>query len=166
MTDATHPILAEADGQAIPVHPLAESEVEAFLAQKRAPVRTYAAANKFSGKVGQVLAVPGASGAVERVLLGTGSGRVDLSLSTKQFEKKYPPARAEYWGIKFHANNTVTVDWSGRYEYEVDLNAVKTKEDLLNVVSHISGKWTATTGEHIKEFIWHVGQKLGLNIWT
>ncbi len=80
MTDATHPILEQAQGQAIPVHPLAEGEVEAFLAQKRAPVRTYAAANKFSGKVGQVLTVPGASGAVERVLLGTGSGRVDLSL--------------------------------------------------------------------------------------
>ncbi|USQ94961.1 leucyl aminopeptidase family protein [Caulobacter sp. RL271] len=80
MTDATHPILAEADGQAIPVHPLAESDVEAFLAQKRAPVRTYAAANSFTGKVGQVLAVPGASGAVERVLLGTGAGRADLSL--------------------------------------------------------------------------------------
>ncbi|WP_184716843.1 M17 family metallopeptidase [Caulobacter sp.] len=80
MTDATHPILESAQGQAIPVHPLAEGEVEAFLAQKRAPVRTYAAANKFSGKAGQVLAVPGASGAVERVLLGIGSGRVDLSL--------------------------------------------------------------------------------------
>jgi leucyl aminopeptidase len=80
MTDATHPILESAQGQAIPVHPLAEGEVEAFLAQKRAPVRTYAAANKFSGKAGQVLTVPGASGAVERVLLGIGSGRVDLSL--------------------------------------------------------------------------------------
>ena len=80
MTDATHPILAEADGQAIPVHPLAEGEVEAFLAQKRAPVRTYAAANSFSGKAGQVLAIPGASGAVERVLLGLGAGRADLSL--------------------------------------------------------------------------------------
>jgi leucyl aminopeptidase len=80
MTDVTHPILAQAAGQAIPVHPLAESEVEAFLAQKRAPVRVYATANTFSGKAGQVLAIPGASGAVERVLLGTGSGRVDLSL--------------------------------------------------------------------------------------
>jgi len=80
MSDVTHPILSEAEGQAIPVHPLAEGEVEAFLAQKRAPVRTYAAANKFSGKAGQVLAVPGASGAVERVLMGTGSGRADLSL--------------------------------------------------------------------------------------
>ena len=80
MTDATHPILESAQGQAIPVHPLAESEVEAFLAQKRAPVRVYAAANKFSGKASQVLAVPGASGAVERVLLGLGSGRADLSL--------------------------------------------------------------------------------------
>ena len=84
MTDATHPILAQADGQAIPVHPLAEVEVEAFLAQKRAAVRTYAAANTFTGKAGQVLAVPGASGAIERVLFGLGSnrggGRVDLSL--------------------------------------------------------------------------------------
>ncbi|AAK24899.1 leucyl aminopeptidase family protein [Caulobacter vibrioides] len=80
MTDAAHPILAKADGQAIPVHPVAESEVEAFLARKRAPVRTYAAANKFTGKTGQVLAVPGASGAVEQVLMGVGSGRADLSL--------------------------------------------------------------------------------------
>jgi leucyl aminopeptidase len=84
MSDATHPILSAAEGAAIPVHPLAEGEVEGFLAQKRAPLRTFAAANKFTGKAGQVLAVPGASGAVERVLLGVGpnlgGGRADLSL--------------------------------------------------------------------------------------
>jgi len=84
MSDATHPILAEAKGQAIPVHPVSEAELEAFLARKRAPVRTYAAANTFTAKAGQVLAVPGSSGAVEQVLLGTGpnssGGRVDLSL--------------------------------------------------------------------------------------
>ncbi|AZS20373.1 MULTISPECIES: M17 family metallopeptidase [unclassified Caulobacter] len=80
MTDPAHPILAETDGKAILVHPVAESEVEAFLARKRAPVRTYATANKFAGKVGQVLVVPGASGAVEQVLMGVGSGRADLSL--------------------------------------------------------------------------------------
>jgi leucyl aminopeptidase len=80
MTDAAHPILAETDGKAIPVHPVAESEVEAFLARKRAPVRAYAAANKFSGKAGQLLAVPGASGVIEQVLMGVGAGRADLSL--------------------------------------------------------------------------------------
>jgi len=80
MSDATHPILASAEGQAIPVHPVSEGELEAFLARKRAPVRTYAAANSFTAKAGQVLAVPGSSGAVEQVLLGTGAGRVDLSL--------------------------------------------------------------------------------------
>ncbi len=80
MSDATHPILSQAEGRAVPVHPLAESEVEAFLARKRAPLRTYATANKFSGKAGQVLAAPGASGAVELVLLGTGSSRADVSL--------------------------------------------------------------------------------------
>jgi len=80
MSDATHPILVSAEGQAIPVHPVSEAELEGFLARKRAPVRTYAAANKFSGKTGQVLAVPGSSGAVEQVLLGTGASRVDLSL--------------------------------------------------------------------------------------
>ncbi len=80
MTDPAHPILAQADGQAIPVHPVAESEVEAFLARKRAPVRTFAAANTFAGKAGQVLVVPGASGAIEQVLMGVGSGRADLSL--------------------------------------------------------------------------------------
>jgi leucyl aminopeptidase len=80
MSDATHPILVSAEGQAIPVHPVSEAELEAFLARKRAPVRTYAAANTFTGKAGQVLAVPGSSGAVEQVLLGTGASRVDLSL--------------------------------------------------------------------------------------
>lgn len=80
MSDAMHPILSQAETAAIPVYPLAEGEVEAFLARKRAPVRTFAAANKFTGKLGQVLAVPGASGAVEQVLLGTGAGRVDPSL--------------------------------------------------------------------------------------
>ena len=95
MSDATHPILGQAalektGGQAIPVHPVAEGEVEAFLARKRAPVRTFAAANKFSGKAGQVLAVPGASGAVEQVLLGLGSGRADLSL-LRALAGKLPP---------------------------------------------------------------------------
>ena len=80
MSDATHPILASAQGQAIPVHPVSEAELEGFLARKRAPVRTYAAANAFTAKAGQVLAVPGSSGAVEQVLLGAGAGRVDLSL--------------------------------------------------------------------------------------
>jgi leucyl aminopeptidase len=80
MTDVTHPILAEAEGQAIPVHPLLETEVEAYLAQKRAAVRTYAEVNKFAGKTGQVLAVPGSDGRIERVLMGLGGGRVDLSL--------------------------------------------------------------------------------------
>jgi leucyl aminopeptidase len=68
MSDATHPILVSAEGQAIPVHPVSEAELDGFLARKRAPVRTYAAANTFSGKTGQVLAVPGSSGAVEQVL--------------------------------------------------------------------------------------------------
>lgn len=80
MSDATHPILSQGEDGAIPVHPLAETEVEAFLARKRAPVRTFAAANKFTGKTGQVLAVPGASGVVEQVLLGLGSGRVEPTL--------------------------------------------------------------------------------------
>jgi leucyl aminopeptidase len=80
MSDVTHPILDQAEGRAIPVQPLAEGEVEAFLARKRTPVRTYAAANRFSGKAGQVLAIPGPSGAVEQVLLGLGSGRADVSL--------------------------------------------------------------------------------------
>ena len=80
MSDATHPILSQAEAGTIPVHPLAEGEVQGFLARKRGPVRTFAAANKFTGKLGQVLAVPGASGAVEQVLLGLGGGRVDPSL--------------------------------------------------------------------------------------
>ncbi|WP_168077784.1 M17 family metallopeptidase [Caulobacter sp. SSI4214] len=80
MSDVTHPILDQAEGRAIPVQPLAEGEVEAFLARKRTPVRTYAAANRFTGKAGQVLAIPGPSGAVELVLLGLGSGRPDVSL--------------------------------------------------------------------------------------
>jgi len=90
MSDATHPILSQAEAGAIPIHPVAEGEVEAFLARKRGPVRTFAAANTFSGKAGQVLAVPGASGAVEQVLLGLGSGRADLSL-LRTLAGKLPP---------------------------------------------------------------------------
>ena len=90
MSDATHPILAAADGPVIPVHSVGEAEVEAFLARKRAPVRTYATANKFAGKAGQVLAVPGANGAVEQALLGLGTGRADLSLF-RTLAGKLPP---------------------------------------------------------------------------
>ncbi|PTS88162.1 aminopeptidase [Caulobacter sp. HMWF009] len=65
----------------MPVHPLFEAEVEAFVAARRPAVRTLADQNQFRGKAGQVLLVPGPGGATERVLLGLGTGsRVDPGL--------------------------------------------------------------------------------------
>jgi len=76
-----HPFLAADTAGAIPVHPLFEAEVEAFVAARRPAVRTLADQNQFRGKAGQVLLVPGPGGAIERALLGLGTrSRVDPGL--------------------------------------------------------------------------------------
>ena len=54
MSDATHPILSEADGQAIPVHPLAEGEVEAFLSTLGVKVTPVAESHLCCGSAGTV----------------------------------------------------------------------------------------------------------------
>jgi len=69
----SHPFLAADTAGAIPVHPLFEAEVEAFLAARRPAVRAIAAQNQFRAKAGQVLAIPGPGGQVERVLMGLGT---------------------------------------------------------------------------------------------
>ncbi len=72
----THPILASDTEGAIPVHPLFEAELEAFLAGRRPAARALAQLNQFKAKAGQVLALTGPGGQVERVLMGLGSRSV------------------------------------------------------------------------------------------
>ncbi|ALL14386.1 leucyl aminopeptidase family protein [Caulobacter henricii] len=67
------PILASAPDGAIPIHPLFEAELEAFLAMRRPAVRTLAGQAQFKAKAGQVLVVAAPGGQVERVLMGLGS---------------------------------------------------------------------------------------------
>jgi leucyl aminopeptidase len=69
----THPLLASDTETAIPVHPLFEAELEAFLAGRRPAARALADLNKFAAKAGQVLVLTGPGGQVERVLMGLGS---------------------------------------------------------------------------------------------
>ena len=67
------PILASATEGAIPVHPLFEAELEAFLAGRRPSARVLAAQAQFKAKAGQVLVLPAPGGQVERVLMGLGT---------------------------------------------------------------------------------------------
>ncbi|MFN3584288.1 leucyl aminopeptidase family protein [Phenylobacterium sp.] len=64
-------ILDAWDGQAVPVHALLETEVEAALAADPF-AQGLARTAEFKGKAGQALLVPGADGTLERVLFGLG----------------------------------------------------------------------------------------------
>ena len=67
------PILASATESAIPVHPLFETELDAFLAGRRPSARVLAAQAQFKAKAGQVLVLHAPGGQIERVLMGLGS---------------------------------------------------------------------------------------------
>ncbi|HSV03017.1 MAG TPA: leucyl aminopeptidase family protein [Phenylobacterium sp.] len=66
-------ILDTAEGPAIPVRALLESETERALDAAPAAAKAYAAISEFKGKAGQVLAVPDADGALASVLFGLGA---------------------------------------------------------------------------------------------
>ena len=66
-------ILDAFDGPAIPVHALTEADAAAAL-QADAFAAGLAKTAEFKGKSGQVLLVPGADGALDRVLFGLGDG--------------------------------------------------------------------------------------------
>lgn len=77
-------ILDAWDGQAVPVHALLETEVEAALAADPF-AQGLARTGEFKGKAGQALLVPGPDGALARVLFGLGS---------------QGGARADAWGFR------------------------------------------------------------------
>src|SRR4051794_15507708 len=62
-----------ADAPAIPVFALAASELDVFLEGAPAPVQAQARIADFKAKAGQVVVVPDAQGAPERVLFGLGA---------------------------------------------------------------------------------------------
>jgi leucyl aminopeptidase len=66
-------ILEAADRAAIPVYVLAETEAQAFLDAQPSFVQAAARFAEFRGRAGQVLAVPDAEGALDRVLFGLGA---------------------------------------------------------------------------------------------
>jgi leucyl aminopeptidase len=67
-------ILENAEGPAVPVHALLESETASALNASPPAAKAFAAISDFKGKAGQVLAVPGADGALASVLFGLGGG--------------------------------------------------------------------------------------------
>jgi len=69
----TEVILEASDAPVIPVYALAESDVAAALTAAPAFLAPFAALCEFKGKAGQVLVVPDAEGAIERVLFGLGA---------------------------------------------------------------------------------------------
>ena len=72
MLDST-PILASTTDGGVPIHPLFEAELEAFLAARRPSARVLADQAGFKAKTGQVLVLHAPGGQVERVLMGLGS---------------------------------------------------------------------------------------------
>jgi leucyl aminopeptidase len=68
----TEVILETTDATVVPVYALAESDVAAALTAAPAFLAPFAAFSDFKGKAGQVLVVPDAKGAIERVLFGLG----------------------------------------------------------------------------------------------
>jgi leucyl aminopeptidase len=66
-------ILDAAEGPVVPVQALLESETAAALDAAPAQVKTFAAANEFKGKAGQVLLAPGGDGGLDGVLFGLGA---------------------------------------------------------------------------------------------
>lgn len=71
--------LIEADpASAIPVTVLAESELEAWLKNQPAATAAWVKAQGFKGKAGEVLALPGGSGAPQRVLAGRAAEAADI----------------------------------------------------------------------------------------
>jgi leucyl aminopeptidase len=67
-------ILEAAEGPAVPVHALLESETGPVLDSLPAGVKAFAELSEFKGKAGQTLCVPGAEGALAQVLFGLGAG--------------------------------------------------------------------------------------------
>ncbi|MEI6441485.1 MAG: leucyl aminopeptidase family protein, partial [Alphaproteobacteria bacterium] len=67
-------ILKTSDQTTVPVYALSEAELESYLASAPDFLRVFAASNAFKAKMGQVLSVPGPSGADERILFGVGGG--------------------------------------------------------------------------------------------
>ncbi len=75
-------ILDAADGPVIPVHALLESETAVALDAMPAAAKAFSALNDFKGKVGQVLTVPDADGALASVLFGLGASRDPMAFRT------------------------------------------------------------------------------------
>ena len=73
MTDV---ILEASDAATVPVYALAEGDLSEALKTAPANVAPFAALSEFKAKAGQVLVVPDAAGAIERVLFGLG-GKLD-----------------------------------------------------------------------------------------
>jgi leucyl aminopeptidase len=69
----TEVILEASDATVVPVYALAECDVAAALTAAPAFLAPFAALSDFKGKAGQVLVVPDAQGAIERVLFGLGA---------------------------------------------------------------------------------------------
>ncbi len=67
-------ILNITDQTTVPVYGITETDLEAYLASAPDFLRGFVALNEFKARASQVLASPGPSGAVERILFGLGDG--------------------------------------------------------------------------------------------
>ena len=70
--------LADADPGAVPLTVLAEAELEAWLKGQAPATAAWLEAQGFKGKAGEVLALPGANGAVARILVGRAAEAADI----------------------------------------------------------------------------------------
>jgi len=83
-------LISEAAGEVIPLHPLTEGELEAFLAAQPPLVARLAALVDFKAKVGQVLAVPSAENGAGLALFGLGKAAKADGMGFRALPAKLP----------------------------------------------------------------------------
>jgi leucyl aminopeptidase len=68
-------LIDRAPRDAIPIEPITEGTLQAWLKGQPAPVSAWVAANGFEAKPGRHLLIPDAAGAIRAVVLGVEAGR-------------------------------------------------------------------------------------------
>ena len=86
----TETLLSEPQGPTTPLQPIRPADLEAWLADRPPLVRALAEAAKFTGKPGQVLALPGLDGGTDRVLVGIGDAAPLDAMSFRALSARLP----------------------------------------------------------------------------
>jgi leucyl aminopeptidase len=84
-------VLIAAAPDAVPIHLLHEEDAPGYLERSPSAVRAFADLHEFKGKAGQVLAVPGGEGRLDRVLAGVGRADALDAMVLRGLPARLPP---------------------------------------------------------------------------